>query len=161
MPASPEIREATRRTWRWVQSIEGPPEAVFPLLCPVRERDWLPGWDARVIHSRSGYAEAGCVFATAQHGAAETVWVVVDHEPPHRIRFVRFTPDQTVVEIAITVDPFGSGRSSVSIEYTHTALSEAGAATVAGMTEAAWRNMMAQWETAMNHYLTTGTVIAE
>jgi hypothetical protein len=26
-----------------------PPEKVFPLLCPVREGDWAPGWKYRLI----------------------------------------------------------------------------------------------------------------
>lgn len=28
----------------FTQSIKGTPEQVFPLFCPVREADWIPGW---------------------------------------------------------------------------------------------------------------------
>ena len=40
------------------------PDRVFPLLCPVQEALWLPGWCAEILHSESGVAELGCVFRT-------------------------------------------------------------------------------------------------
>jgi len=38
---------------RYAQNIHAPPQAVFPLLCPVREGEWLDGWaeECEVIHS--------------------------------------------------------------------------------------------------------------
>jgi hypothetical protein len=39
----------------------------FPLLCPVREGDWASGLAYRLIHSDSGIAQKGCVFATPKH----------------------------------------------------------------------------------------------
>ena len=52
-----------RITHEYTQTNAAPPSAVFPLLCPVRETDWVPGWQYRMIYSLSGM-EAGCVFAT-------------------------------------------------------------------------------------------------
>ena len=31
--------------------IDAEPDKVFPLLCPVREYDWIKGWECRMIHS--------------------------------------------------------------------------------------------------------------
>jgi hypothetical protein len=59
-----------------------PPETVFPLLCPVREADWVPGWRYRLIYSESGIAEYGCVFITPNEDGTETTWVVTDYDPP-------------------------------------------------------------------------------
>jgi hypothetical protein len=39
--------------------IKAPVEQVFPLLCPVRECDWLEGWNCTLLHSGSGLAEKG------------------------------------------------------------------------------------------------------
>ena len=39
-------------------------DRVFPLLCPVRENEWLPYWSCEIIHSDSGKAEKDCVFIT-------------------------------------------------------------------------------------------------
>ena len=47
------------------------PARVFPLLCPVREAEWLPGWHAEVLHSASGLAELGCVFRTRDEGGRD------------------------------------------------------------------------------------------
>jgi hypothetical protein len=42
---SVKIAEPNRVARSYTQSLVGRPEAVFPLLCPVREADWIPGWD--------------------------------------------------------------------------------------------------------------------
>ena len=33
------------------QTIDATPEKVFPLLCPVREAEWLDGWQYAMIYS--------------------------------------------------------------------------------------------------------------
>jgi hypothetical protein len=40
----------------FVFEVAAPPDRVFPLLCPVRERDWLEGWEADMVYSASGVA---------------------------------------------------------------------------------------------------------
>jgi hypothetical protein len=70
-----------------------PPETVFPLLCPVREADWVPGWRYRLIYSESGIAEYGCVFITPNEDGTETTWVVTDYDPPSfRIAYAWVNP---------------------------------------------------------------------
>ena len=44
--------------------LEGTPESVFPLLCPIREYAWIEPWRCTLIYSESGYAEQDCVFQT-------------------------------------------------------------------------------------------------
>jgi hypothetical protein len=63
--------------------LDAPPDRIFPLLCPVREYDWIPTWSCDMIYSESGVAENDCVFATAfpEEGPRES-WVVVRYEPP-------------------------------------------------------------------------------
>ena len=38
------------------------PEKIFPLLCPVREMDWIPEWAPKLVISDSGVMEPGCIF---------------------------------------------------------------------------------------------------
>jgi len=40
----------------YIQNNPAAPEKVFPLLCPVREADWLPGGQYRLIYSDYGVA---------------------------------------------------------------------------------------------------------
>jgi hypothetical protein len=139
-----------QRVCEYSQSIDAAPEAVFPLLCPVREKAWLPGWEARMIHSRSGRAELGAVFASP-HAIGETVWVITRHEAPQRIGFVRWQPDGVVVEIDIALEAEGEARSKVDIRYVFTAVRDAAA--LQEITPAFWQGMMRTWESRMNAFL--------
>src|ERR1039457_1890234 len=100
--------KANRVVHEFTQTNPAPPERVFPLLCPVREADWLPGWQYRLIYSDSGVAELGCVFttpnppaSTTRDGAAsETTWIVSDHDPAaFCVAFVWIDPGQIITEI--------------------------------------------------------------
>ena len=138
--------------YSYVQIINAPPAVMFPLLCPEREKEWIPGWDARMIHSHSGVAEPAAVFVTP-HANGETIWYTVAHEPPHHVRFVRFQPDGVVVDIDITVHAEGDDRSSVVIRYRFTATNENGVTVVRNFTPAAWQEMMQRWQNLMNTWL--------
>ena len=48
----------------YVMDVHAPVEEIFPLLCPVREYDWIPGWGCDVQFTESGVAEDLCVFST-------------------------------------------------------------------------------------------------
>ncbi len=143
----------------YTQSLVGPPEAVFPLLCPVREIDWIADWDPLVVFSNSGIAEEDCVFVTPS-APENTYWYVTDYEPDKGfIAFVRFTPGLTATRLRIQVKPAPQGASA-DITFTHTSLGAKGDAFVDGFTEAAYAHFMQLWEKRMNHYLTTGTCLA-
>ena len=60
--------KARRGAHEYIQTNYAAPEKVFPLLCPVREADWIPGWQYELVYSESGVAELGCVFTT-RHAA--------------------------------------------------------------------------------------------
>jgi hypothetical protein len=102
------------RTYR--QTIEARPDAVFPLLCPVREAEWLDGWHYRMISSASGLVESGAVFSTSNPGEEDTVWIVTRHDPTaHRVEFARFTPNSRTCFQTIAVSPLGEDRSHVDV----------------------------------------------
>jgi hypothetical protein len=144
------------QSWRqlrsFVQHIRATPAEVFPLLCPEREKDWLPGWDARMIFSRSGIAERGAVFET-QHESGRTLWIVTEYDPPRRVAFARWQPDGLVVHIEISLGRHHEGTTAVCITYTYTAVDEAGAAALAQVSEDAWLRSMSFWQESMNEWL--------
>ena len=41
----------------YLQRLVRPPREVFPLLCPVREAEWIPGWNPRLVASFSSPSE--------------------------------------------------------------------------------------------------------
>ena len=151
--------EAMRVEHEYTQRNPAPPERVFPLLCPVREADWVPGWQYRLIYSRSGVAELGCVFTTPNPDGRETVWVVTDYDPAaFRIKFAWVWPEMVATRLEIQLRPAG-GETEADIRYTYTSLSEAGNAEVRRCDREWFLKKMTGWEKAINYYLTTGKLI--
>jgi hypothetical protein len=149
-----------RITHQYVQTNSGSPEKVFPLLCPVREADWVPGWQYRLIYSKSGVVEADCVFATPNPDGTETVWVVTDYDPSKfRIAFVWVNPGVATAQIRIRLEPEGETRTKAGIRYTYTSLSSKGRTELERYDENWFRKKMTGWEAAINHYLRTGNRI--
>jgi hypothetical protein len=138
-----------RRVRSFVQDIRAPLEDVFPLLCPEREKQWLPGWDARMLHSASGVAERGAIFET-KHDAGRTLWIVTEHDPPRRVAFARWQPDGLMVHIEITLARQHTGSTALCICYTYTAVDAAGVTALAALNEEAWLKNMSFWQGSMN-----------
>lgn len=146
-----------QKTLTYQQINDAPPDKVFPLLCPVREKEWVPGWEYTMIHSVSGLVERGCVFTTPHHGASETVWLVTAHDTSnHTVEFVRVTPGEHVVKINIALYDNGNGTTSADISYQFTALCESRNAWLENEADQDFEKMMTGWEEAINHYLATG-----
>lgn len=142
------------------QRIEGAPARVFPLLCPVREGEWLDGWAERctLVQSGSGFAEPGCVFITSSPSLPDTTWIVTRHDPgAGLVEFARVCPGLEAVTLAITVRAEGPA-SAVTIRYAVTPLPGADREEVERRWSIdAFNADLAFWEASMNHFLATGT----
>jgi len=110
-----------RLTHTHVMGLPSPPEVVFPLLCPVREAEWLRGWEARMVHSTSGVAEPGCVFTTPGLDGAEWIWVISRHEAPGTVQFIVHAPGSHITVLDIALEAVGEG-SRARWTYALTAL---------------------------------------
>ena len=142
-----------RVTYSYVHRIQAAPDAVFPLLCPVREHDYLTDWRADILFSESGVAEEGCVFATPNPDGPPTIWTITVHDAKAgRIRFVTFTPESRVSRLDVTLEPDGDA-TTVTFTYTHTAIGPSGEAFLAEFTEERFREKMAAFEASLNRYL--------
>lgn len=149
-----------RVTHAYTQTNLAPPQKVFSLLCPVREAEWVPGWQYRLIYSKSGFAEAGCVFITEEDGR-EITWVVTEYDPAaFRIAFVWVDAGMVTAQIRIALGPEGVPdsplKTSAHIQYTYTGLSPQGNREVERYDGSWFRHKMQSWEAAINHYLKTG-----
>jgi hypothetical protein len=150
--AMTEPNASRRITRTFVQTIHATPDRIFPLLCPEREKEWLPGWDARMLYSASGLAERGAVFET-RNDAGRTLWIVTEYDPPRRVAFARWQPDGVVVHIEISLGRHHEESSAVCISYTYTSVDDAGETALAGMTGESWLRTMALWQGSMNEWL--------
>jgi hypothetical protein len=153
------IKAPVRVAHTYTQNLNAAVDRVFPLLCPVREADWIEGWAPSLVITASGRAERDCVFITGT-GAEQAVWVVTVYEPRQgRIEFVKTTPGVTVTQIAITVRPATAESCTAEINYQHTALGPAGEAVVSALTASQYAEFMRTWEARLNHYLATGQML--
>ncbi len=142
----------TRVTHNYTQHLDATPDIVFPLLCPVRERDWVPGWNPAWILSTSGVAEEDCVFATDdEHG--QSVWLITDHQPPTYVRMYKLTPGLVLTRLDISLRPHETTATTADVRYSYTALSDDGGVWVAERTADWYVRFMKEWEKELNAYL--------
>src|SRR5579859_4463399 len=159
--------KGNRVVHEYVQTNPATPEKVFPLLCPVREADWLPGWEYRLVHSNSGVAELGCVFTTPNRPAAEpgsqpaeTTWIVTEYDPAGlRIAYVWIVPGRIITELRIQLATGEGEETRTRIRYRYTGLSPEGNRELEGYDREWFEAKMRNWETCINHYLRTGQKI--
>jgi hypothetical protein len=132
------------------------PGAVFPLLCPTREYDWIDTWKCRMIFSDSGFAEQDCIFKTDfPSDGPEDTWVVSRHEPPVLIEFVRVNALRAI-RYTIRLRETAAGDSEADWRQVVTGLNDEGNAFVRGLDENAFSQRMGEVEKMLNHYLVTG-----
>lgn len=139
--------------------IEADPGTVFPLLCPVREYEWIEPWQCHVRYSDSGVAENNCIFETEfPHTGGRETWVVSHYEKDCGIEFVRFTPDEKVIKLDIRLSGTAAGGTRLMWRKTFTGLSPAGNQVVTAMSDdfEAEAERLARM---LNHYLKTGKML--
>ncbi len=152
--------EGLQKTFSYTQINEANINHVFPLLCPVREKEWLDGWDYKMIYSKSGFIEKDCVFTTPHHGKFETVWYVTQYDlVNHSIEFMRITPNENTVKICIQLHEINPKQTRVAIDYKYTALNEDQNEFIRSDMERIFLDAMTWWEKAINYFLKTGEML--
>jgi hypothetical protein len=155
-----KISPPVRAKHTYTQTLAGPPEAVFPLLCPVREAEWVDGWEPKLVISASGVAELDCVFIMPDQ-PSDSIWVVTQWDPQtHFIEFIKVMPGLAVGRIKIRLRSGEANQALADISYAYTALSEAGEHFIKHFTEEYYTTFMQAWEAELNHFLTTGQKIS-
>lgn len=142
----------------YTQRLVAEPARVFPLYCPVREAEWLEGWDPVVVLSRSGFAEPDAVFVTDDHGSAAFWYVTRQDADAGLVEMIKVVPDVVATRLTIHLRAV-EGGSEATISYAHTSLGPAGDDVVASFTEERYRAFMEDWQDRMNHYLEHGTLL--
>jgi len=156
------INKPRRIKHSFTQSIKGTPEQVFPLLCPVRETDWIPGWTTDWVISNSGVAELDCIFQTPPRpgaGEAASIWVITHHDrAANEVEMFKVTPGFTVGKLQISLIAQGQTATNVTIAYEFTSLGPLGDEYLEAYTAQLYEEFMQVWEGQMNHYLETGVI---
>lgn len=148
----------TRITNKGTITIAAPPEEVFPLLCPEREKEWLDGWDYEMIYSRSGLAEPGCAFTTDLPPEGRAYWLMTRHEPPREAEYVRFVPGLMFVALSFRLAA-GQGGTVMDTTYACTGVSEPGNEFIAANAASQFARTLRRLENALNHFTATGALL--
>ncbi|MBU1713789.1 MAG: hypothetical protein KKD47_11910 [Proteobacteria bacterium] len=152
------VAKPNRVTRTFTQKLEAEPSKIFPLLCPVREADWIDGWNPPFVFSESGVAELDCVFLT-EASPINAIWYITRHEPGNGfVEMIKITPEVTAGKLTIQLNPV-EGGSEATITYSYTSLGPEGDAFVASFTEEYYQQFMRDWEARINHYLSHGSVL--
>lgn len=107
-------------------------EEVFPLLCPKREEEWIPGWECETIWSNSGYNEEGAIFRTTKPYGTELYWTTLQYDLNARtVDFLITAPHLYVFRFKICLCGSDDGVLTIGFEQVFTSVSEEGNAFLA------------------------------
>jgi len=136
---------------------------IFPLLCPVREYEWVPNWQGKLIFSNSGLVETDCIFTTDHPQDGPAVWVTVNHdEARHQVEFIRFSPGIRIVRMALRVEQLQGTESRLHIAYTWTALGLTGQREISGFIASKGNELQHNIDhlgKLLGHFLTHGSML--
>jgi hypothetical protein len=149
-----------RAIFKGTQSYSFSPEEVFPLLCPVREYEYIPPWTCDLVYLDSGFAEYGGVFTTQfpADGNQKDVWVISRYDTNRAIEFVRVNSLRTMI-YRIELQRTKDDGTYVIWEQIITGLSEEGNLHVQNLRQSDFTAMLGQMEEWLQHYLYTREVI--
>lgn len=140
--------------------VNAPAGSIFPLLCPVREYDWIPGWKCEMVYSESGLIERDCIFTTMLAGLSKPeVWTVSRYDPAgYRLGFIRVAQECCVTHMEISLDPRGESGTWIEAGKVFTSLGPEGDAFIDDMTDAAHAKWLRGLGALLDHYLATGVM---
>ena len=139
--------------------LEGNPETIFPLLCPVQEYEWIEPWKCDMIYSDSGFAEQDCVFQTDfPHDGPKDTWVLCRYEKPRLLEFVRVNGIRAL-RYTIILRQTGEGKTDLEWQQIITGLNGEGDRLVEDLSNEEFKHRMQILQQMLNHYLTTGRML--
>ncbi len=145
----------------YTQSINSTPDRVFPLLCPVREKEWVHGWDPELVITKSGFAEKDSIFVT-KNGNENNYWIITGHDPlNYEVEMLIVNPGITVGKLEIKLHKIEDNKTKAFISYSYTSMSSKGDEFIKNYTEEKYISFMKSWEEDINHYLSTGEKISK
>jgi hypothetical protein len=146
--------------------IAASPDQVFRLACPTAEYEWIDGWQCNLIYSESGGNEEGCIFTEDMSApfllgqdTLTTTWVTTLYDPEERQIHFCLVTDRTIALYKFRIGDERDGKTSVALDYTLTALNEAGNRAIGPDTEAKLQAMVTMLVGALKHYCETGEML--
>ena len=149
--------------------IEALPKNIFPLFCPVREEEWIYGWNKDsydLIYSKSGVNEKNVVFQEkftrpflfGEEGP--TTWVTTYYEPGEfSLEFLLIFGDVALLNRAIRLEQTEAGTTDCRWIDTFTLLQEPFEGTQRENFEMKLDAFSGFLQRTLKHYCETGNVL--
>jgi len=103
--------------------LEASPAAVFALLEPPGREKWVKRWTMVYIHPAAAAGRAGAVVRQRHRsGAVEQLWLLSEHEPPERIKYVIFVPGMEIWEFDTRLKERPGGGTMATFDHRITSL---------------------------------------
>ena len=141
-------------------TVNGTARDVFPLLCPVREYEWLPGWECRMVYSRSGVAELDAVFHTRETHGVPAVWTLITCEPDSEVEYLVVSRRDAVVRLSLSLAEKKAGTTDLTWRMLFTATSILARELLpVTFSEKNFLRMMKDRQAQLNYFLANGRMI--
>jgi hypothetical protein len=133
-------------------SVRAAADQVFPLLCPVREYEWIPDWRCTVVYSESGVAEKDAVFITLQKFHRKAVWTLITFEPPRLVEYLLVMGTDATTRLTISLAE-QDGVTRLTWRFLFTAISPLARRVLpADFTEERFQRMLSAREQQLRRY---------
>lgn len=153
------VEKPNRVSHSYTQQLGASRQAVFELLCPVREAEWVNDWRPKLVLTDSGVAEPGCIFITP--GIPEdALWLMTEYDrDAFKLEIIKMIPGVVVGRISVSLTADVDDACSADITYAYTSISDHGDRALEEFTDAHFESFMVTWEKELNHFLRTGSML--
>lgn len=153
-----DVIRAVKKT---VLELNADTKTVFPLLCPVREDDWIDGWSdiCTIVYTDSGIAEEACVFETDAPLEGHSVWICSKYNAERtEIEYIKHIVGKAIVKLSMAVRGVPGGKSRIDAIYIATGWGEKGEAYVKHLADKGIMDMLNGLEDKINYYVANGSM---
>lgn len=142
-----------------VMKLNADAKTVFPLLCPVKEDDWIDGWAdvCTIVYTDSGIAEEACVFETDIPLEGRALWICSKYDAANtEIEYIKHIIGKAVIKWHMAVRDVPGGKSKIDAVYNATGMGKEGTAYVKKLADKGIEELFHGLETQINYYAEHG-----
>ncbi len=122
---SAKWKKGDRYDFKFEMTLSSIRDSIFPLLCPIREYEWLNDWKCTMIYSESGIAENNGIFYVKMGFPLfkKQVFQVINYVPNENITFLIFLNNLTTLKFSLTLESVSDSSTKLTLDYKLTGLS--------------------------------------
>ena len=135
-------------------AVKAPIKDIFPLLCPKREEEWIPGWECDVIYSNSGYNEENAIFRTLKPYGTELYWYTITYDLARRkVDFLITACHLYALRFTIDIHNTVPNESILTFTQRFTSVSEGGISMIEQYRQEDFQARLQRLQELMSHHL--------